>query len=140
MTRSEIAYEKFNEGYNCAQAVAVAFSDKLGMDEKTVAMLVSGFGGGIGGLHEVCGAVSGMTFVASVLKGYSDPKADTEKKETYALVKGLADKFKEKNESTICRELLGIYAKMENATAENRRVYCAELVKTAAEILEKEIL
>ena len=140
MTRSEIAYNKFTEGYNCAQAVAVAFADLLGMEEKTVAMLTSGFGGGIGGMHEVCGAVSGMTFVLSTLKGYSDPKADTEKQETYALVKKLAEEFKSKNETVICRELLSIYTKREGATAENRRVYCAELVKSAAEMLEKEIL
>ena len=56
------AAELFLNGYNCAQAVAVAFCDVTGLDEKIVAKAVSPFGGGMGRLREVCGAVSGNVF------------------------------------------------------------------------------
>ncbi len=145
MTRSEIAYEKFKEGYNCAQAVAIAFADLMGLPEKTVAMMISGFGGGFGRLREVCGAVSGMVFVVSMLKGYSDPKADAEKMEHYALIQKLAGEFEKQNGSIICRELLNLPEIKEGPKPEERteqfykRRPCAELVKIAAEILEKEL-
>jgi len=145
MTRPEIAYDKFKEGYNCAQAVAIAFADLMGMGEKTVALLVSGFGGGIGRLREVCGAVSGMVFVVSMLKGYSDPKADADKKELYAIIQKLAGEFEKENGSIVCRELLGLSVKKEDPTPAERtesfykKRPCAELVKIAAEILEKEL-
>ena len=55
MTRAERAAQLFVEGYNCAQAVAMAFSDLIGMDEKRTAKMISSFGGGMGRLREVCG-------------------------------------------------------------------------------------
>ena len=145
MTRAEIAYDKFKEGYNCAQAVAIAFADLMGMDEKTVAMLVSGFGGGIGRLREVCGAVSGMVFVVSMLKGYSDPKADADKKELYAVIQKLAGEFERENGSIICRELLGL-SKAEGSPVPEARTAeyykkrpCQELCRYSADLLEKYI-
>ena len=69
MTRAEHAAQLFVEGYNCAQAVAMAFSDLIGMDEKRTAKMISSFGGGMGRLREVCGAVSGMLLVTGTLYG-----------------------------------------------------------------------
>ena len=67
------AAELFLSGYNCAQAVAAAFSEELGLTESQAARMVSAFGGGMGRLREVCGAVSGMLFVLSSLYGYDTP-------------------------------------------------------------------
>ena len=102
------AKELFMSGYNCSQAVLISFSDVTGLDEKTAAMLASGFGGGIGRMREVCGTVSGIVMVLSLATGYSDPADNDGKKDTYAAVQALADKFKEQNGSIICRELLGL--------------------------------
>ena len=98
--------QNFKNGYNCAQAVLLAFSDELEIDEKTLALISSSFGGGMGRMREVCGAVSGMFMVAGLKYGYSDPSAKQEKAELYALVQNLAAGFKEKNGSIICKELL----------------------------------
>ena len=57
------AAELFLQGYNCAQAVAVAFCDVTGLPEQQAARMASAFGGGMGRLREVCGAVSGMLLV-----------------------------------------------------------------------------
>ena len=67
MNHGEKALELFHSGYNCAQAVAVAFCDVTGLDEKLTAKMVSSFGGGMGRLREVCGAVSGMFMVLGIL-------------------------------------------------------------------------
>ena len=79
MTKAQTAHKYFKDGYNCCQAVALAFCDELGMDKETVLKLASSFGGGIGRLREVCGAVSGMCMVLGVKYGYSDPKSNHRK-------------------------------------------------------------
>ena len=106
MTREEKALQAFTDGANCAQAVVIAYADALGIDEKTAARLGSSFGGGIGRLREVCGAVSGMMMVYGLLKGYDDLKDSAAKKAHYANVQALAAKFREENGSIVCRELL----------------------------------
>ena len=145
MTRPEQAYENFKSGYNCCQSIAVAYADVLGLSPEMAARLSSGFGGGMGRLREVCGAVSGMVFVASTLKGYSNPRDNAQKKELYALIQKLAGAFERENGSIVCRELLGLSVKKENPTPSERtesyykKRPCPELVRMAAEILEREL-
>ena len=100
------AAELFVGGYNCAQSVAVAFCDVTGLDEKFTARMVSSFGGGMGRIREVCGAVSGMFFVLGLLYGYDTPGDDVSKKELYTEVQELAAKFREQCGSIVCREIL----------------------------------
>ena len=146
MGRTEKAEELFTQGYNCAQAVFLAYADRMDMDEKTAAKLASSFGGGMGCLREVCGAVSGMFMVTGMLYGYDDPKAPEEKKEHYGKIQELAAKFKEQNGSIVCRELLGLDGGANRQTPELRTAEyykkrpCKELVGMAAEILEAEML
>ena len=142
MARKEKAAELFESGYNCAQAVILAFSDLTELDEKTLARLGSSFGGGMGRLREVCGAVSGMFAVAGLLYGYDGAEGGTEKAEHYARIQQLARRFSEKNGSIICRELLGLEKKTDTPEPEARTAEfykkrpCRELVGDAAEILE----
>ena len=97
----------------------------------------------MGRLREVCGAVSGMFFVAGALYGYDDPKAKQEKAEHYHLIQTLAAKFREKNGSIICRELLGEEDKKPtHIPAERTQAYyqkrpCQELVADAVLVLEE---
>ena len=145
MTRAEKAKAYFEEGYNCAQAVTLAFAEDMGLDRDSAAKMASSFGGGFGRLREVCGCVSGMTLAAGTLYGYNDPKAREEKAELYALIQKLANEFREKNGSIICRELLaGINSDTNPVPEERTAAYykkrpCADLVYSAAEILEEEI-
>ena len=108
MTHEEKALQAFTDGANCAQAVVIAYADALGIDEKTAARLGSSFGGGIGRLREVCGAVSGMMMVYGLLKGYDDLKDPAAKKAHYQNVQALAAQFREENGSIVCRELLDL--------------------------------
>lgn len=106
--REELARQAFKEGYNCSQAMVAAFSDLMEMDKKTALRLASSFGGGMGRMREVCGAVTGMFMVVGILYGYDDAKDYEGKKDTYALVQELANQFKSETGSIICRELLGL--------------------------------
>ena len=134
------AIELFKEGYNCAQAVLLAFNDVTGLDEKAALTLSSSFGGGIARMREVCGAVSGMCMVLGVLYGYDDPKDYEVKKAHYELIRAAADKFKAENGSIICREILGDPAHGGDPTPRTASFYkkrpCAEYVGMCARIVE----
>ena len=109
--RRKRAEEIFRQGYNCCQAVLLAFSDIIeGADEQTLATIGTGLGGGVARLREVCGAVSGMAIAAGFIKPATDPKNMAERTENYALVQNFASKFREERGSIVCRELLGLRA------------------------------
>ncbi len=143
MTHGEIAKQYFCDGYNCAQAVLLAFAGEVGLTEDEAARLASSFGGGLGRMREVCGAVSGAAMVLGLLKGYADPKDNEAKKEHYKLIRDFAGRFRERNGSIICRVLLsGVQTKQggepEARTAEYyKKRPCSELVRQAADILDE---
>lgn len=144
---SEKAKDLFFDGYNCAQAVFCAFSDVVGIDFATASKLSSSFGGGMGRMREVCGAVSGMFMVAGILYGPAYPDDQDAKMEHYARIQELARRFKAENGSIICRELLsGIPAgastdaKPEARTqAYYKKRPCGEYVECAARIMDEYI-
>ena len=141
MNHSDYAVDLFVQGYNCAQAVAAAFGDLTGLDEKTAARMASCFGGGMGRMREVCGAVSGMLLVAGILYGYDDPKATTEKRELYAQVQAMAGQFRQELGSIVCRDLLKNPPSDPNPTPRTAEFYknrpCARMVETAARIMDE---
>lgn len=140
---SEKAGELFREGYNCAQSVFTAFCDETNMDKEAALKLSSSFGGGMGRLREVCGALTGIFMVAGIKYGYSNPKDDDAKAEHYALIQELAKRFKEKNGTIICRELLDLSEKhsLPTPAKRNEEYYatrpCERFVCEAAEILDE---
>ena len=139
MNYGEKAVELFTEGYNCAQAVLLAFSDMTGLDQSFAAKMISSFGGGMGRLREVCGAVSGMAAVAGILYGYDSPTDDEAKKNHYALVQQLAEAFRQETGSIICRELLDNPASDPTPSPRTAQFYadrpCARFVYLAAAVL-----
>ena len=143
MTHREKAKELFFEGYNCSQAVFAAFCDVTGMDEETALKISSSFGGGLGRLREVCGALSGAEMVLGMLCGNTDPKL---KQEHYVKVRQIAEEFKKQRGSIICREILGL-RKGENSgpkpDARTEEYYkkrpCAIVVEEASEIIDEYI-
>ena len=141
MDRGNKAVELFKQGYNCAQAVAVAFCDVTGLEEKQAARMVSSFGGGMGRMREVCGAVSGMLFTLGYLYGYDTPGDDAVKMALYAQVQELAGQFRERTGSIICREILKNPPSDPCPTPRNEEFYskrpCARMVYHAAQIMER---
>lgn len=142
--RVERAQAYFKAGYNCAQAVVMAFDDVMQMLPDELARLAAPFGGGMGRMREVCGTVSGMTFLAGAIKPSTNPSNLEERKENYALVQLFADKFREENGDIVCRRLLGLEPVVERAetampserTPEYyRKRPCSEYVGCAARIV-----
>ena len=135
------AAELFLGGYNCAQSVAVAFCDVTGLDEKFAARMVSSFGGGMGRIREVCGAVSGMFFVLGLLYGYDTPGDDKSKMRLYTDVQALAAKFREQCGSIICREILNNPPTDPNPSPRTAEYYkvrpCARLVLVAGQLMDE---
>ncbi len=142
--RAERARKNFLAGYNCTQSVVVAFGDvfeEQGLDLDAVTRLASPFGGGMGRMREVCGAVSGMLMVLGIVEGYDEPKAFKAKKQLYEHVQELAESYRAENGSIVCRELLGLGSGADDPTPERRtEAYyrkrpCAELCACAARIV-----
>lgn len=138
----ERAKELFLEGYNCAQAVAGAFCEDVGMDFDTAIKLSSSFGAGMGMLREVCGALSGAFMIIGLKYGYASPTDMEAKTEHYKLIREIAEKFKEQNGSIICRELLqSVNAKKQNTPSERTKEYykerpCLAMVESAAAVID----
>ncbi len=141
-SHSEKAAELFSSGCNCSQAVFGAFAEDCGIDFETALKLSSSFGGGMGRLREVCGAVTGMFMVAGLLCGYSDTDDKEKKDNHYKLIQQLADEFKAVHTTYICRELLGTIGKSSFVSSPRTAEYyktrpCVSFVITASEILDK---
>ena len=140
--KGELAQTYFKEVYNCAQSHALAVFEEIGIEKTKLLRMVSSFGGGMGRLREVCGAVSGMFFVAGALYGYDDPKDMQAKKEHYARLQELAAQFRAQTGSIVCRELLGLEVKDQSPvpSARTEEYYkkrpCPEMIAIAAQIME----
>ena len=152
--RVEKAKKLFKEGgYNCCQAVVLAYNDLFDISDETAAAMSSGFGGGMGRMREVCGAVSGMTFLSGLIYPADDPSVKTARTGNYALVQDMADEFRKINGSIVCRELLGLVpmgscqqAPKESPEPSDRtpeyykKRPCEELVGISARIVGEKIL
>lgn len=101
------ALEYHAKGYNCAQSVACAFCDRLRKDEKTVFEMTEAFGFGMGTMG-TCGAVSAMAAVVGMVESDGNLEEPKTKKKSYGAMKELTNKFVEKNESVICKEIKGV--------------------------------
>lgn len=160
--RGTLAKEYFLKGYNCSQAVLLAFSDLTGLDEKTAMRMASSFGGGMGRMREVCGTVSASLMVLGILHGYdaTSPTMQEDKKAHYARVQEFAARFRAEVGTIVCREILEAHAKhleaMQGKTDEQieamrsssavptmrtaayyQKRPCAQMAETAARILDE---
>ena len=143
MDHSTLAAQLFLDGCSCSQAVMAAFCDLTGMDRSTALRLSAPFGGGIGRMREVCGAVSGMMMVVGLLYGFGPSEGSTAKSAHYHLVQELAEQFRQQAGSIICREILKNPPADPNPSPRTAEYYanrpCARMVMLAAEILDRYI-
>ena len=152
--RVEKARRLFKEGgYNCCQAVVLAYNDLFGLDDTLAASLSSGFGGGMGRMREVCGSVSGMVMLCGLAAPADNPSAKSDRTRNYALVQEVAGEFRKLNGSIVCKELLGLVpmGTVSPAPAESpepsdrtpeyyKKRPCEELVGISARIIGEKLL
>lgn len=108
MNRIEKALENHKKGYNCSQSVACAFCDKTGFSEADLFRIMEAFGLGGGDMQGTCGAVAGAEAIAGLLSSTGNLDNPNSKQKTYQTSRELNAKFREKNGSTICKELKGV--------------------------------
>ena len=147
LSKAEQARALFESGCNCAQSVAGSFYREMGLSEETVLLLASPFGGGISRMRETCGAVTGMMMVLGLTHGYQ-PFTDEEthlreKTRVYRTGQELAESFRRKYGTLLCRELLrGTGADdTPEPSARTEQYYrsrpCAEIIAFAASLLDE---
>ena len=133
--------KKLFENFNCAQALLAAYAPGLGVDEKTAFKIASGFGGGMAGLSEVCGAVTGAFMVIGLKYGKYRPDDKRAKDRTYIKVRKFAKRFAEEHGTLICRDLIGCDISTEEGLKRAREEQlfskCPGYVESAARILEE---
>lgn len=123
-------------GYNCAQAVACALAPEIGADTEACYVLSEGFGGGMGGHTETCGAISGGVMAIGQVSSGGTALSGTTKKRTYELTRELVERFGAKNGSTICYELKG--AGCEHGPLRSCPGCIEDAVKITAEIIARQ--
>ena len=141
--RVERAVENFMAGYGCCQRVVAAFADLYGLDDTLAKKVAAGFGGGVGRMRMMCGAVSGIVMLTGLDCGQTEGSDREGKSACYKVVQELLAKSKQENGSLICAEILGLkgYEKAVNSyqasprTAEYYKTRpCAAKVESAARI------
>lgn len=140
--RVQRAVELFMSGYGCCQSVVGAFADLFGLTEEQAVLVSAGFGGGVGRMRMMCGAVSGMVILAGLSDGQSKADDREGKAHCYKVVQDLLAQSKAENGSLICAELLGLkgdvplgnFVPDERNAEYYRKRPCAAKVESAARI------
>jgi C_GCAxxG_C_C family probable redox protein len=141
VSRSESAVECFNNGCNCAQAVFISFCEELGLDKKFGLKLACPFGGGMGHTGGACGAVTGALLVIGLKYGPESSESGDIKVVNYKIVQDFISRFKGRNGSANCTELIGYDLSDETRLNLARqagvfKTKCPKYVSDAVEILE----
>mgnify|MGYP000629994757 FL=1 len=97
------AVDNFMQGYGCCQSVVAAFADLYGLDDEMAKRIGAGFGGGVGRMRMMCGAVSGIVVLVGLDCGQTEGDDREGKSACYKVVQDLLAKSKEQNGSIICR-------------------------------------
>ena len=143
-TKPEQAVNIFKEGSNCSQAVISVYAEEFGLSQKMALKIAQGFGGGMGRMAQICGAVTGAFMVLGLKHGNADIHDKEAKERIYGLVREFSRRFENHNSSVVCRELLGcdistpegVLAAKENGLFTS---VCPKMVRQAVEILNKMI-
>jgi C_GCAxxG_C_C family probable redox protein len=142
MSKVERAVACFEKGFNCSQSVLSTYAEQFGLDHETALKVAAGFGGGMGRMAGMCGAMSGALMVIGLKYGAVQAEDKQAKETTYEQVRAFARRFMDRHGSTLCKELLecdistpeGLKRAREHNLFATR---CSQLVRSAAEILEE---
>lgn len=147
--RVQCAVDNFMQGYGCCQSVVAAFADLYNLDDTMAKRIAAGFGGGVGRMRMMCGAVSGIVILAGLDRGQIDGADRKGKSMCYKVVQEQLDEFKVQNGSVVCAELLGLkgHEKAQSSyvasprTAEYYKTRpCAAKVESAARIFAEYLM
>ncbi|GBE05635.1 putative redox-active protein [bacterium BMS3Abin10] len=136
MGKADSAVSLFKKGLNCAQSLLLVYGTELGMDNETALRIATAFGSGMGKMGETCGAVTGAFMIIGLRHGTAHSKDRRSKSRTYELVERFVEKFKARNNTIVCRELVGA----DMGTPGVGRIImqkCPKYVHDSAELIEE---
>jgi C_GCAxxG_C_C family probable redox protein len=141
MNATQKAVHLFENGLNCSQAILMAFGESYGVDPEIAKKLGRPWGGGIGRMGQICGAVTG----AIALLGYaqSGTQDETEARDKLcASIRELVKRFEERNGYSVCRDLLGADISTKEGQQKIKeemlvKRLCPKFVKDASDILSE---
>ena len=141
MNKVEFSASSFNSRFNCCQSILLAYCQEFGLDSQVASRLSTGFGGGMGRMAGACGAVTGAFMVLGLKYGNIRAEDGESKEKTHGLVREFTAKFKARNDSMICRKLLGCDISTAQGLKRAREEglfskFCSRFVRDAAEILQ----
>ena len=126
--------------------MVAAFADLYGLDDTLAKKIAAGFGGGVGRMRMMCGAVSGIVILVGLDCGQTEGSDREGKSACYKVVQELLEQSRQENGSIICAEILGIngyekahssYVASERTAEYYKKRPCAAKVESAARIFAK---
>jgi len=131
----------FKKGLNCTQAVLSTYGPQFGLDRENAVKIAGAFGSGMG-MGETCGAVTGALMVIGMKHAKLNGSSLFSRDKTEDIAREFVARFKARNETTECRELLGCdvssFVGLKVAKREKHfKKRCPKFVQDAAEILEE---
>lgn len=137
MEHKQLAIQKFEEGYNCAQAVACCYAQELGMDEEVIYRLIEGFGGGFAHSGHICGTLSGLTMVESYRACQDNKQPGSTKEATYEVLRPLLSVFEQQIGHVDCKDIL---ANGDETLINGKKACCRACVETACQLLDQQLM
>ncbi|MBN1217022.1 MAG: C_GCAxxG_C_C family protein [Candidatus Lokiarchaeota archaeon] len=142
MDRKKKAIEYFRGNYSCSQSVLLAYSDLVGIDEDKAKAIASGFGGGIAQTKKTCGALTGAIMLIGLEK-FNDNNISNSKELTYRIAQEVLEKFKRKNKSTDCIDLVNNESHKNTIMDERGKILykeCEKYISDVCEILDEYLI
>lgn len=141
MNKKEKALSYFSNNFNCSQAVFATFATEMGIDEQLALKLATEFGGGAR-CGQMCGTVSGALMVLGLKYGHCHSDNSEEKSRAYSLAVEFNKRFCGKNNSIVCKDLLGYNLSIpeEMALIKEKNLFdtvCPKMITDAVEIVEQ---
>ena len=145
MSRADRAVSTFQKGFSCSQSVISVFAGDYGLDKAAALRIAGGFGGGLGRMGEVCGAVTGAIMVIGLKNNEGEAETGETKTLTYEIVRDFIARFRSRNENIRCNDLLGVDISTHEGHEQAAKLglfktRCRQYVHDAAEILENTLL
>ena len=144
-----LAKDNFRHGLNCAESTFKACIDSGLFGEcppETVA-LSSGFGGGLGGKRQLCGAVTGGAMALGLVKGRKNPLAKETLEErvaelnddggVYDTFRAYADEIEEHFGALNCGDLVREWIEKNEMSTRERKKHCQQIIGFCAKTAYK---
>jgi C_GCAxxG_C_C family probable redox protein len=130
--------EYHQQGFNCCESTLMGLCDYLGKKCDLFPRLATGFGGGLGHIGDVCGAITGSIMAFGIKFGRDDATDKKTRDELYRLVEHFINDIKKELGTIDCIDLIGIPMNTEAGMEEYRKKHmhlkCRGFIDTISRI------